>query len=177
MQIKHSPCQRDGYDTQIKYVDENTINIDGDDYTFYLRYLPKESDAYSSAFIGEGVEYLDSDICIDDNGERHFNLSLQDMYGNYLYSWNGSELIQNDISSLIVQEKSDQEIKRSNELIQYQIDELSKQSIKFIRAHILGKMVNDPIKTNGKTEGVQIDPASVLDDLDTQIAALESQLQ
>ena len=34
MRIKHSPCQRDGYDTQIEYVDENTINIDGEDYSF-----------------------------------------------------------------------------------------------------------------------------------------------
>ena len=32
--IKYSPCQRDGYETQIKYVDENTINIDGEDYSF-----------------------------------------------------------------------------------------------------------------------------------------------
>jgi hypothetical protein len=35
MKIKYSPCQSSTLpETQIKYVDENTINIDGEDYSF-----------------------------------------------------------------------------------------------------------------------------------------------
>ena len=33
MKIKQCPCYHN-YDSKIKYVDENTINIDGEDYTF-----------------------------------------------------------------------------------------------------------------------------------------------
>lgn len=34
MKLKSSPCQRDGYETKIEYVDENTIRIDGEEYSF-----------------------------------------------------------------------------------------------------------------------------------------------
>lgn len=34
MMLLYSPCQRDGYETKIKYADENTIRIDGENYSF-----------------------------------------------------------------------------------------------------------------------------------------------
>ncbi len=35
MKLKYSPCQSSALpETQIKYVDENTLNIDGEDYSF-----------------------------------------------------------------------------------------------------------------------------------------------
>jgi hypothetical protein len=34
MHLRYSPCQRDGYETKIVVVDENTVNIDGEVYEF-----------------------------------------------------------------------------------------------------------------------------------------------
>jgi hypothetical protein len=35
MKLKYSPCQSSTLsETQIKYVDENTVNVDGEDYSF-----------------------------------------------------------------------------------------------------------------------------------------------
>lgn len=39
MFIKYIPCQDSNRETQIRYISENTINIDGEDYTFPIDYV------------------------------------------------------------------------------------------------------------------------------------------
>lgn len=99
-------------------------------------YIRLQGDTIISAFSDAFQQPLKDDICINEKGDRHFNLELINDDGLYRLKWDGKQIVEKTTDEIYTAEVKD---KKTSDAAKQALIQIDLSSIRAIREYIAGK--------------------------------------